>query len=80
MSLGIQNRLLITTIIVLSTFLFMAGAVLDRSFQDSVNEGAREQLRLVIFSLMGSIEEVESDIKFSKELPEPRLSLSLIHI
>tara|TARA_B100000686_G_scaffold352249_1_gene453568 strand:+ start:498 stop:1766 length:1269 start_codon:yes stop_codon:yes gene_type:complete len=52
----------------------MAGAVLDRSFQDSVNEGAREQLRLVIFSLMGSIEEVESDIKFSKELPEPRLS------
>ena len=74
MSLGIQNRLLITTIIVLSTFLFMAGTVLDRSFQNSVNEGAREQLRLVIYSLMGSIEEIESDIKFSKELPEPRLS------
>ena len=53
MKTGIQSRLLLTTTLVLSSFLFLAGFVLDRSFQESIRESARDQLELVIYSLLG---------------------------
>ena len=73
MNLGIQTRLLITTIFVLGTSLFITGILLDRSFQNNVKENAREQVRLVVYSLMGSLREVSPVVQFSNDLPEPRL-------
>jgi two-component system sensor histidine kinase PhoQ len=70
---GIQTRLLLITTVVLGTFLSLAGVVLDRSFRASVLDGAEDQLRLVIYSLMGSLEKDRSGLRFGDELPEPRL-------
>jgi two-component system sensor histidine kinase PhoQ len=70
---GIQTRLLLITTIVLGTFLSLAGVVLDRSFRASVLAGAEEQLKLVTFSLMGSMQKDGPALSFGAELPEPRL-------
>lgn len=70
---GIQTRLLLITTVVLGICLTLAGLVLDRSFQASVRAGAEEQLRLMIFSLMGTASDHEGHLDFSSELPEPRL-------
>ncbi len=74
MKLGIQTRLLITTTVVLGTSLTLAGVVLDRSFQASIVAGAEEQLRLVIYSLMGSMDGYGDEIRFNLDFPEPRLN------
>ena len=73
MKAGIQTRLLLLTTVVLGTFLSLAGVVLDRSFSASVTSGAEEQLRLVIYSLMGAVQEDGTGVRFVDELPEPRL-------
>jgi len=70
---GIQTRLLLITTVVLGTFLSLAGFVLDRSFRASVLTGAEEQLKLVTYSLMGSMQKDGSLLSFGTELPEPRL-------
>jgi two-component system sensor histidine kinase PhoQ len=70
---GIQTRLLLVTALVLGTFLFLAGLVLERSFRASVLAGAEEQLRLVTFSLMGALERRDRVFVASEMLPEPRL-------
>lgn len=74
MKAGIQTRLLITTTLVLGTSLSLAGVVLDRSFQASIVAGAEEQLRLVIYSLMGSVDEYGDQMRFNLDFPEPRLN------
>jgi two-component system sensor histidine kinase PhoQ len=48
--------------------------VLDRSFTSSVEAGAQEQLRLVVYGLMGIAEESGDQLVFPELLPEPRLS------
>ncbi len=74
MKAGIQTRLLILTTVVLGTFLTLAGVVLDRSFKASVLTNAEEQLRIVIYSLMGAVEDDGASLRFDGALPEPRLS------
>ena len=74
MNNSIQKRLLITTTCVLALFLTITGYVLERSFTASVVSGAQEQLRLVIYSLMGSVDEVEGRLTFSEGVTEPRLT------
>jgi len=71
---SIQKRLLITTTCVLGVFLTITGWVLDRSFTASVVAGAEEQLRLVIYSLMGSVQEREGRLSFTQGVAEPRLT------
>ena len=71
--LGIQYRVLLTTTLVLVTCLGLAGYVLDRSFRASIVGGAEEQLKLVIFSLMGAASDQAGALSFDGELPEPRL-------
>ncbi len=73
MNLGIQSRLVVTTTCVLGAFLTLAGVVLDRSFKASTLAGAEEQLKLVVYSLMGVAEEYQDHVVFG-ELSEPRLS------
>jgi len=70
---GIQTRLLLLTTVVLGTFLSLAGFVLDRSFRASVVTSAEEQLRIVVFSLMGAVEDDGGRLSFDGALPEPRL-------
>ncbi len=71
---SIQNRLLVTTTCVLALFLTITGWVLDRSFTSSVVSGAQEQLQLVIYSLMGSIDENAGTLSIGDSLSEPRLT------
>jgi len=71
---GIQSRLLVTTALVLGTFLSLAGLVLERAFRGSVLAGAEEQLRLVTFSLMGALEGNGGLLVVPDPLPEPRLA------
>lgn len=73
MKAGIQTRLLLITTVVLGSFLSLAGIVLDRSFRASVLDGAEEQLKLVTYSLMGSMQKQGGVLSFGTELPEPRL-------
>ncbi len=58
----------------LAVFLTITGWVLDRSFRSSVVTGAEEQLRLVIYSLMGSVQEQAGQLTFSQGVSEPRLT------
>ena len=74
MKLGIQSRLLVLEILVLVLGLSAAGWVLDRSFQASVRASAEEQLRLLVFSLMGSVEDIDGTLSIGGDIPEPRLS------
>ena len=67
-----QTRLVVTTTLVLAVFLAFTGVVLDRSFAASTLAGAEEQMRLVVYSLMGAAETEDGRIAF-RDLPEPRL-------
>ncbi len=67
-----QTRLMATTTLVLAVFLTLTGLVLDRSFAASTLTGAEEQMRLVIYSLLGAAETEQDRVVF-RELPEPRL-------
>jgi len=71
---SIQKRLLITTTVVLGLFLTLTGWVLERSYYRSVVAGAEEQLRLVIYSLMGAAQEQGGALAFSQGVAEPRLN------
>jgi len=74
LKLGLQKRLIIITTLLLGCFLGITGWVLDRSFTSSVEAGAQEQLRLVVYGLMGIAEESGDLLVFPEILPEPRLS------
>ena len=52
-----RARLLLTSTLVLGLGLGLTGWVLDRSFTASVVAGAQEQLKLLIYSLLGAAEE-----------------------
>ncbi len=60
--LGLQSRLLILTLLVLGVSLGLTGAVLDASFRASNLAAAEEQLELLIYSVMGAVEEVDSGL------------------
>ncbi|MEM7079275.1 MAG: ATP-binding protein [Pseudomonadota bacterium] len=69
---------MITTTLVLVVFLALVGWVLDRSYTNSIVTSAEEQLRLVIYSLMGTVvdtggEQEGERLEFAPGLIEPRL-------
>ena len=70
---GIQFRLATVTTLVLIGILTLAGWILDRSFRASTLAAVEEQLRLVIYSLMGVAHADALGIRVD-ELSEPRLS------
>ena len=71
--IGIEARLVAVTTLVLIGFLALAGWVLERSFRASTLAGVEQQLRLVIYSLMGAAELDAAGIRID-DLPDPRLS------
>lgn len=74
MKQSIRNRLLGTTALVLVVFLTLTGWVLDSAYRASVTTGAEEQLKLVIFSVMGAVGEEEGQLIVGDELSTPRLA------
>lgn len=71
---GVEGRLVVVTALVLTGFLTLTGWFLDRAFQASIRAGVEEQLRLVVYSLMGAAEVDATAIRID-ELPQPRLNL-----
>jgi two-component system sensor histidine kinase PhoQ len=69
---GLRARLLLTSMLVLGLGLGLTGYVLDRSFTASVVAGANEQLKLLIYSLLGAAEEEGSSLRFPAAPLEPR--------
>jgi two-component system sensor histidine kinase PhoQ len=65
--------LLATTALVLALSLGLSAWVLDRSFASSLATNAEEQLRLVIFGLMGVVDESGASLTLPDDLSEPRL-------
>lgn len=60
---------------VLVLFLALTGWVLDSAYRSSVLASAEEQLRLVIYSVMGVVEDEGGRLVMGDGLTEPRLSL-----
>ena len=69
---GLRARLLLTSMLVLVVGLGLTGYVLDRSFGASVVAGANEQLKLLIYSLLGAAEEEGDTLMFPAAPLEPR--------
>jgi len=69
----LRTRLLATTALVLALSLGLSAWVLDRSFASSLVTNAEEQLRLVIYGLMGVVEERGASLTLPDDLSEPRL-------
>jgi len=71
---SIQRRLISITGLVLVVFLTATGWVLDRTYSASIHQGAEEQLKLVIYALMGVAEEEGESLVFNQSLADPRLA------
>jgi two-component system sensor histidine kinase PhoQ len=69
---GLRARLLLTSMLVLGLGLGLTGYVLDRSFTASVVAGANDQLKLLIYSLLGAAEEEGDTLLFPPAPLEPR--------
>jgi two-component system sensor histidine kinase PhoQ len=72
--IGLRARLLLTSTLVLGLGLGLTGWVLDRSFTASVVAGADEQLKLLVYSLLGAAEEDGATLRFPAAPLEPRLA------
>ncbi len=71
---SIQRRLISITSLILVIFLTTTGWVLDRTYSASIVQGAEEQLKLVIYALMGTAEEEGASLVFNQSLADPRLA------
>ncbi len=67
---SLQSRLLVAVTILLTVFLGLTGAVLDRAFRNSLETGVAEQLQVQIYVLLAAVDEADGNFYF----------LSLIHI
>ena len=72
---SLQTRLMVTVAAVLGTFLVVTGGILERSFAASVLSGAEERMRLVVYGLLGAVEDRGDTLEFPDELGDPRLSM-----
>ncbi len=71
--IGLRARLLLTSTLVLGLGLGLTAWVLDRSFTASVVAGAQEQMKLLIYGLLGAAEDAEGTLAFPQAPLEPRL-------
>ena len=69
--LSIRARLTLAAGLVLIGFLSLTGFVLDRAFQASVEDSAREQLSIRVVGLIGAAELVDGVLSLPARLPEP---------
>ena len=74
MAVSIQRRLISITSLILVIVLTSTGWVLDKTYSASIVQGAEQQLRLVIYALMGIAKEEGASLVFSQSLADPRLT------
>ena len=75
MRVGLRTRVVLTTSLVLLIGLALGGWVLVRSFSASVVAGAEEQLRLVVYGLLGAADVRDQQLSFASDFAEPRFVL-----
>ena len=75
MRVGLRTRVVLTTSLVLLIGLALGGWVLVRSFSASVVAGAEEQLRLVVYGLLGAADVDDQQLSFASDFAEPRFVL-----
>lgn len=75
MRVGLRTRVVLTTSLVLLVGLALGGWVLVRSFSASVVAGAEEQLRLVVYGLLGAADVGDQQLSFANDFAEPRFVL-----
>ena len=72
-AVGLQTRLLLVTVLVLTVGLGAVGWMLDRSHKAAVRAGAAEHLRTAAYGILGATDERDGAIVFAAERAEPRL-------
>ncbi|MCC5871205.1 MAG: two-component sensor histidine kinase [Gammaproteobacteria bacterium] len=72
--LSLRLRLLLAAALVLLLFLSGTGVILDRAFRTSIEESAREQLRLRALALLGTADVVGDRLTLPVMQAEPRLN------
>ena len=70
---SIARRVTLASTAVLVLSLTLIGFSLERTYRESVVTGAGDQLRPVIYALMGSAEEAEGFLSFADGVSQPRL-------
>ena len=75
MRVGLRTRVVLTTSLVLVIGLALGGWVLVRSFSASVVAGAEQQLRLVVYGLLGAADVRDQQLSFASDFAEPRFVL-----
>lgn len=70
---SIQQRLALVSALVLVVFLSLTGLFLERTYRASVVMGAQQQLKPVIYSLLGAAQERRGALDFTDGLSQPRL-------
>jgi len=71
---SLQTRLLLAVSVLLTVFLGLTGAVLDRAFRSSVEAGVAEQLQVQIYVLLAAADEADGRFYFYENIREPRFS------
>ena len=72
---SIHTRVLLVASLVLAAFLGLGALALDRAFNSSVEQAARERLLGHVYALLGAAEEDrQGRMRLPPELPDPRLS------
>src|SRR6056297_2807657 len=71
---SLRLRLLLAAALVLLLFLSGTGAILDRAFRTSIEQSAREQLRLRALALLGTADVVDGRLTLPAMQAEPRLN------
>ena len=74
-ALSLQTRLMVTVAVVLGTFLALTAWLLERTFAANVLSGAEQQMRQVVYGLLGAAQDQGGTLRFSDELGDPRLSM-----
>lgn len=71
---SLRLRLLLAAVLVLILFLSGTGVILDRAFRTSIEDSAREQLRLRVLALLGTADLVAGRLSLPVMQAEPRLN------
>ena len=75
MAVSLQTRLMVTVAVVLGTFLALTGWLLERTFSANVLSGAEQQMRQVVYGLLGAAQDQDGALRFPDELGDPRLAM-----
>ena len=72
---SLRGRLVGSTFVILVLFLGGAGWGLNKAFTSSLENGAREQLQLHLYSLLTAANEIEGKLYLPEALQEPRFNI-----